>query len=772
MKIYLIYISSILLFWTEASFCQTMYINEVMSSNNDFLLDEDGDASDWIELYNSSATPLNLLGYYISDKEDQLNRWAFPAEIIPGGGHLVLFASGKDRSIAGSELHTNFSVKDEGEALYLSFRNRIVHQMPATALETNSSFGLLPDGGVGLEVFEQPTPGMPNVGNVISDDLIFSESGGIYENPFFLTLSCSDTALQIRYTTDGSSPGSGSDLYENPLFLDSMLWSTRRIDTMMVSPPDYYHPPDVFIPRAVVLRAALFSAIGKVPGSEVTNTYFIKSSGTDHPGLPLISVCAEYYDLFNDSTGIMVPGIYWDPLNPDWTGNYHQSGEAWERKINFEYYNPDNSGLNQPAGVRIHGGSTRKFPQKGLRIYARAEYGDPEFNIKMFDNKEIYEFSRLVLKPFYASWTGAGIEDVVCHSLAGSLNIDTIASKPVILYLNGEYWGIYYLQERIDDHYLADNFNIDIDQVDLIANWWGLVDEGNDGAFLELYNYIENHTFTDSAAYQYIDEHIDIENFIDYQIFEIYNANFDWPSNNMKCWKPRMDNTKWRWIFYDGDAALQTTGFDGFEQALSTGDEFWPTNAHSTLFLRRFLENPVFFRQFTTRLEQVLNSVLSEEQTTGHLTDNIDLIENEIPRQIIRYSFPVNFPQWTANTGNMYYFLSKRSCVLQYFFFDRFNEEISIPDCLNSIEDHENLVVYPNPNHGVFSIVYTAKKNSMAEVMLVNHLGRQVVVKRNQLQPGQNLIQLRTSDLPDGIYLVYINDGEKTRSKKLLILND
>ncbi|MHC1775570.1 MAG: CotH kinase family protein [Lentimicrobium sp.] len=768
----LVTITWILFLGQVVSFGQPLYINEVMSSNQNFIYDEDGDDSDWVELHNSGDSPVNLLGYYISDKSDQLNRWAFPAEIIPAGGHLVVFASGKNRAVAGSELHTNFSIKDEGEALFLSVGCILAHQLPAVALETNKSYGLLPDGGPGSEIFELPTPGAQNTGNQHTGVLSFSASGGFYAGSFYLTLSCTNSNLQILFTTDGSSPTSESGLYIGPLFLDSTLWSLKRIDTLKVSPVEFHHPPTELIPRAIVIRAALFDGGEKVEGSEVTNTYFVKNSGIDHANLPVVSICAEYRDLFNDTTGIMVPGILWDPDNPEWSGNYFQSGDMWERRISFEYYNQNNSGLNQPAGIRIHGGSTRKFPQKGLRIYARAEYGNPDFNIRMFENKDLTEFSRFVLKPFHASWSGAGIEEAVCQGIASNLGVDFLAAKPVVLYLNGEYWGIYYLMERIDDHFLEDNYGVEKDSVDLIANWWGVADEGTCTEFIELYDYIENHTFTDSLDYQFIEAHVDVGNFIDYQIYEIFISNYDWPSNNMKCWRPQHSGAGWRWIFYDGDAALHLTAGDGFEQALSLSDQFWPTNAHTTLFLRKFLENQVFFEQFKNRLVFLLNNTLSDEQTSVFLDNNINKIQSEVPNQIRRFRFPESYSHWTAKTNNMQFFLSGRPCVMKNHFIERFDEQISVTGCLNSIEEPVRWATYPNPANGEFSIAYLSKQKNEAEISIVNQTGQRVLVKNTELQAGINNIRINISNLPDGFYIVCMNDGKDLSSTKLIVLNE
>lgn len=747
----------------------SVYINEIMSSNSNFLFDEDGDDSDWIELYNPSSRPLNLSGYYISDKATQLNRWTFPAEVIPAHGFLVIFASGKDRAVAGSELHTNFSIKDEGEALFLTYRGEIVHQLPAIALETNTSFGLFPDGNDEQLIFENPTPGSQNTGNQSSGELMFSASGGFYDNAFFLTLSYGSGDYQVRYTTDGTMPTPESTLYTEPLFLDSTKWSTARIDTIRTTTLDYYFPPQVILPRAIVIRGALFDSSGAIQGSVKTNTYFIASTGAHHGDLPVVSLCAEFSDLFNDTTGIMVPGIHWNPDNPYWSGNYYMTGDAWERPVHFEYYDHENGVLNQEAGLRIHGGSTRKFPQRALRLYARSEYGDPEFNIKMFSNKNLTEFSRFVLKGFQASWSGAGIDEAVCQGIAQNLSCDFLGIKPAILYLNGEYWGVYYIMERIDDDYLADNFGVDKDSVDLIANWYGVADEGSNVEFLEMYDYVENHSFVDSADYQYIDEYMDVDNFIDYQILEIYNANYDWAANNMKCWKARQPGAKWRWIFYDGDAAMHIVHDDGFERALSLSDQFWPTNAHCTLFLRRFLENPVFFEKFRNRLEYLLNQVIAEDQIKQYVDINKQNVEAEVPDQSARFHYPVSFDSWTGDINEIFHFINERVCILKEQFSLRFNENLNVAECIIGIEEEPATNFYYTHNNGITTLVYNSPTAIATNIMLFNSMGRQVMSVKCELHSGENRLPLNVSGLSAGFYILCFTDGTELLSRKILL---
>jgi hypothetical protein len=538
-----------------------------MSLNNSFIFDEDGDDSDWIEVYNTSNADIKLLGYFLSDTDNDKQRWAFPDTLIGPKQFLLIFASGKNMAIPGKQLHTNFSIKSDGEPILLSHGSEVIHRMPSIGLETNTSYGLETDGTAPFVVFYNPTPGTSNNKAPIAVKVSFSKPGGIYKKTFDLSISCYSEHAHIYYTTDGTSPTIKSTQYKNPLQLSNKLYSDANISQVKMYPEGSFNPPPPeLVPKAVVIRAAAFDQHGNQISDVISNTYFFEDPGNDYHQLPIISICAEHHDLFDFETGIFVPGKHWNAKEPDWTGNYYQSGREWEREINLEYYEQNNVAINQKAGLRIHGGNSRRFAQKGIRLYAREDYGEPYFNHPFFDDKPIAQYKRLVLKPFSASWTQSGIEDYITLKMARNLNLDWLATKAVVVYINGEYWGIYYLQERIDDRYIEANHGVEPEKVDLMGNWSGMTEYGDNKDFLALYDFIENNDLSIGANYETVSNWMDIDNFIDYQLFEIFIDNYDWPANNMKCWRERDSDAKWRWIYYDGDAALNKYRSDSFSK--------------------------------------------------------------------------------------------------------------------------------------------------------------------------------------------------------------
>jgi hypothetical protein len=748
---------------------QTLFINEMMSSNAGFLFDEDGDNPDWIELYNPTDGILNLSGYFLSDKVDQLELWALPDTTIGSGEFLVIFASGKDRQQPGEELHTNFSIKSDGEDLFLTRQGMVMHHMPAVALLSNSSYGMQPDGEYPFVIFGTPTPGLTNNLGSPAAAVEVNIPGGIYPHPFEIELFSTLSGTRIFYTLDGNTPTANSLLYDHALMLSKALYSQANISQIQVTYDELHNSPDpIHVLRAITIRAAAFDSLNQMVSPVETNTYFIETLGNNHHGLPVISICAEHDDLFDYHTGIYVPGVHWDPDEPAWTGNYHMRGDAWEKTISLEYYSSESTGFKQNAGLRIHGGQTRRWPQKPLRLYARSEYGESTFDYALFGQQGLQEYKRLVLKPFSASWSHNGVEDHLCNNMIQKLRTDGILSKPVALYLNGEYWGIYFLQERIDERLIGAKYNLDPDSIDLITNWYGVIQAGSNKDFLDLYDFVDQHDFSMPHYYDSLAQRIDLANYIDYMIFQIFSANFDWPANNMKCWRAHRPGAKWRWIFFDGDAALDGVKFDAFHHNTYTGSEFWPTNARSTLFFRKLMENELFRTRFFLRMEYVLNHVISDNSNRQILDQTIDQIHHDINHQILRFNLPENYQRWADQIMNCRHFLGERKCVLAKQTQKQYEYQLHVAACTPEEVSLIDVLVYPNPHQGQFGLSLISSAAVKATITITNIAGQQLYHHETMLLDGMNSFRINDPTLPDGILIISVITESTVATYKML----
>ncbi len=747
---------------------QNLFINEFMSSNDDFLLDEDSDDSDWIELYNNSSSTINLNHYYLSDKSDNLNLWAFPNLDIPPFEFIIIFASGKNRAIQGSELHTNFSIKADGEEIFLSYNGTPIHTAPAIDLTTNTSYGLNNDGAASFVIFNTPTPGFSNNNSVLSESITFSHTGGIYEQSFELSITGSDSST-IRYTIDGTTPTNASTLYNHPFFLDNSYHSQANINQREIYAPDEHEPPNPnTVPKSIVIRAAAFDAQGERTSEVVTHSYFIKELGIDHSDFLIVSICADHEDLFDYETGIFVPGIHWESDNPLWTGNYYQRGMAWKIPIHIEFFEPsDNSRFSQQAGMRTHGGNARRHPQKGLRLYARSEYGNSYFNHPVFPDRPMTSYKRLVLKAFASSWSHTGIEDYLTYNMIADLNIDGVAIRPVILYINGEYWGVYFVQEKIDERYLEANFGVDKDSVDLMEDWWGGTVAGSFHDFNAMYNFVVNNDLTDPDNYNTLSNWMDIDNFIDYQLFEIFIANQDWPANNMKCWRPRNGTGKWRWIFFDGDGGLRELDHQSYVRALDLEEQGNPTE-HVSLFLRKLMENPDFKTKFFNRLEWLLNTPLAYQNTEEWYQNIVPLVGREIHRQADRFAVPADYDTWSEKLHNLQSFLALRACEMEEQTMENFNVSVYRDKCSLEESEIQDMLVYPNPNDGNFTLVFHSPTVTTAKIIINNILGQSHQVHHTIAEKGNNTVDFRNEALPNGMLFISIATENDVLGTKII----
>lgn len=592
-----------------------------------------------------------------------------------------------------------------------------------------------------MMVFTWPLAAQP-------DEVSFSHPGGFYLSPVTVTLSNHHPEHAIRYTLNGSVPTMESFEYTAPLPLDTSLYGHSDFFRIRVSYGDDFYYPDS-VRRCIVIRAATFDAEGHRVSEVATNSYFINALGVDTHELPVLSICADSLSLFDFDTGIMVPGRYWDSSNAAWTGNYYQTGREWERLCNVEYYTPDNMGVNQQAGLRAHGHYTRTYPQKALRLYARAEYGRKYFDCPFFDELPLERYKRLVLHPFTFDAHSAGIQDGVCNSMAANLNVEALASRPVVVYLNGEYWGLYFLRERPDEHYLAQHTGADEEEFTIVEDWYGTVDEGDNSGFLDLMSWLSTTALSDTAAYSGLLERIDIESFIDYQLFELFIANDDWPANNMRCW--RQGQGRWRWIFYDGDHALYNSDLDVFANATYDGPDFYPSSSQATLLFRRCLENEEFKARFVGRANALLATHFSYAATRPYLHSALQAVRHEIPNQVARFGIPYAADFWDYSTQQMDLFLRQRSAMLQQQLADYFNVT---PDTHPLLYD---VVAYPNPFRAQLSLSVRASVVGLAELKLYDLQGRCRYAQPLLLLEGDNNVKISPS-LPPGTYILRLGD--------------
>ena len=575
-----------------------------------------------------------------------------------------------------------------------------------------------------------------------SGQVAFSSAGGFYPEPFTLTLSAGE-GMQIHFTTDGSVPTAASPLYSAPLMLSGSLYSHRSLYQTPCAPDDEWNPPSEVL-RAIVLRAAAFSPDGTRCGPVATNSYFIASLLGFDPLLPAVSLAIAPEALFDPDTGIFsLTGF--DPGDNFNTGNFNQHGREWERLAHVEFYEPSGGGFSQPLGLRTHGGNGRRFMQKCLKLYARSEYGDKKIRYPLFDNLPFDNYKRLVLKPFSSSWSDAGLEDFLSQRLAVGLRFSAMATRPVTLFINGEYWGIYFLQESPDERYVEQRYDVDEADVNVIGSWLGLVENGSGEGFLDLMRWLEDADLADTSLYRQFCTMIDINEFIDYQLYESFIANADWPANNMRCYQ--YGAAPWRWLFYDGDAAFINADRDMAGYATYVGADEWPSCSEATLCLRQLLRAPDFQQRFLQRMHQLADEHFDYQRTSAMLADVASQIRSEVPRQISRFSIPPSRRSWEAAVKDIDHFLARRPLL----FLEQMESLVIRTDSACS-----SINVFPNPARDILFVTAAGSSDATVRCLVCDLRGRTMMSVPLHVTETGFLNRLSVAGLPPGIYLLRI----------------
>ena len=525
--------------------------------------------------------------------------------------------------LPSSSIHTNFKLSRGGEyvGLYDPAGN-VVDSLTFEAQKTDISYGRSVSDPAKWGYFSIPTPGTIN-GSIsfnFSAKPEFSIQGGFFTDPQTLFLT-GEPALQIYYTLDGTIPDEGSKLYATPISIDSTS----------------------------VIRARVIEN-GKIPGDAVTQTYFIN----EDVNLPFISLVTDPDNLFSDETGIYVTGA--NGIRGSCDATIRNLNQDWERPVNLELYNKSGEMiLNQVAGIKIFGGCSRtRHPQKSFSLFARSEYGEGSFKAQLFPDKEIYDFESFILRSSADDQRYTTFKDALANYVQiEHMDIDFQAYRPTVVFINGIYWGIHNMREKINEHYLAENYNVDPDDVNVLQGGGGAT-HGSGVEYKAMVDFIANNNMSDSKNYEYIQTKMDVNQYIDYQIANIYLAEVDWPGNNIKFWNTNSpNNTRWRWITFDRDQTFLSHRIQTDALALATATDAtgWPNPPWSTLLFRRLLTNDEFRNKFIQIYAYHLNITFQAERIDDFVDAFKARIENEIPRHIVRWGGQVDpdmNESWTA----------------------------------------------------------------------------------------------------------------------------
>jgi len=549
--------------------------------------------------------------------------------------------------LATTKLHTNFKISSTSETLFLSDENEtIIDQLLVEGLHPNTSYGVSVASS-NLVYYIDTTPGAINSNTaydgILNEDIIFSVEGGlISEATINLALSGSIGSQEIRFTTDATEPTEASTLYTSP----------------------------ISISENSVIKAKLFDT-NYLPSFTTSKSYIFNANHN----IDVVFLTTDPYNLFDNDYGIYEYGDDYDTNLPYLGANFW---EDWERPVHFAFYDKDSEQIEAEfnAGVKIFGGWSRANNQRSFSIFARGQYGTSEFEYPFFDAVDYDKFQALVLRNSGSDWLNTSILDAALTSLMQGSGLDFQAFNPVATYINDQYWGMYNLREKVNEHFLAEKHDVDADDIDLLGSNAEII-EGTNLEYNQLIDYVSTTDLSNDANFEYVRDRVDLENYAIYQTAQIYFDNRDWPGNNIKFWNH--PEGKWRWILYDTDFGFGRWNTNDYNQntlsfALQAGNSSWPNPDWSTLLFRNLMENINFRNQFINRYADELNTRFLPQHVKDHIDAVFLMVQPEIDAHYTRWGANPNNAQ--LNVNRMKTFADNRHAIVK----EHIKSEFNLPD--------------------------------------------------------------------------------------------
>ncbi|PWH86450.1 CotH kinase family protein [Brumimicrobium oceani] len=589
-----------------------------------------------------------------------------------------------------------------------------------------------------------------------------SHSSGFYSEEFSLSIAAENPNDIILYTLDGSVPKiehlSGKEWkyklnYKvNPSdnegqLINDTLWTKEYVGPISIKDisndsdkiadiSTSYLTNDTYYAQSKALETPVYKGVclrvvayrDGIYSDELTKNYFI---GEERKySIPMVCLAIEPDQFFGFVTGINVPGIdfdNWRMLNPQIAldnyqsifsapGNFRRKGINTELKINFSYWVEGNEVLNHGAGIRINGNTSRYYPNRSLRLYAKNGYGPKKFEYPFFEDSEEDEFKRLILRNAGNDTEASSVRDAFVGDVSEDLNVIAQAYQPTIVFINGEYHGLYNLRERFDKKYFNQHFGIHEDSLDYIKI--NEAKEGNTIALEQLYQFMLANDFTDDNLLKALAERVDLDNLIDFYIVETFMGNWDWPHNNHELFRKRVDfdslaefgnDGRWRFLVKDLDASLGIAPHHA-DYTSNDFEQFREASGHEAIdrLILPFvysMKNSTFKHRFINRYCDVLNSTYKTDVLQKRLEEMTNVIRPEISESAQRwnpqnkyllYYWPVySLNKWEQHVEVIYEYIENRASWVR----THLNDEYSLgteKEIILDVSDNNGGIIHVN----------------------------------------------------------------------------
>jgi len=618
-------------------------INEILASNATATpeLKDHTDFGDWIEIYNGGAEAVDLGGYHLSDSSQQPFRWQIPTgTVIAAGGFLFVWADGGDLEPGLTltypfwpyythvtlDYHANFKLGAEGEevGLFSPAGSRIDSVVFGLQM-TDISYGRHPDGAATWGYFGEPTARTNNRPPVLSHNLhrapavAISPDGPLFTNgTVTVTLASGPEVTEIRYTTNGAAPSSASILFTNPVMLTT----------------------------SGVIRARAYAA-GLHPGPVATRTFLVNER---QPDLPILSMVVD-------------PFLFFDPQR----GIYTNVIKEREVPGHLEFHTtPTNAGFRIDAGFRIYGLNTFLYAQKPFTVYLDGKYGQDVLAYQLFPDKAIGEFDRFILRNGNDDWSTTFFRDTLGQSMLRGVLDNAIQSyRPCAMYLNGRYYGLMNIQEKMDEMYCVKNRGVALEDVDFFEmdgtattdDW--ILNAGTADGWNALMAFVGTNNLADPAAYAHVKSQVDIEDLVDYVAGQVFVYDSSW-FHNRKWWRDRNPGGKWRFCFVDLDRALRTNSLNS--NVIST----MTSGSRDMFIFRECISNAEFRAYAVQRIMAHLGSSFSTNRTLPLINAEAQRLRNEMVEHIKAYGTRGGIPSlatWDAQVEAVRIYVRQRPAI-------------------------------------------------------------------------------------------------------------
>lgn len=651
----------------------TLCINEVLYANLGLIRDEDGDNSDWIELYNYGDKSLNLEGLSLSDQMGKMGRWYFPDMELAPGEYLIVWASGKNKVTDSGELHTDFLINPSDIITLYDKNDECIDRFHfEESVETGLSVGRNVKNPGQLAILSANTPNRANNASIVSSvvridstlsEPVFSADGGVYDDSFELKLSCNE-GESILYTLDGSEPSLDSSVYSGPILIKDRSDEPNTIANTKTS-ANYlmkYSWENNYTYKGTVVRARTVKN-GVLSDKVVTKTYFVNPSTT----FDIVALTVDPEDMFDEWNGLYVPGksyYIWKKYNKESTNTAFPPGNySLDDKVgcHIEVFSKEGELMADGNGqTKIMGAYSRHIPEKSLKVMLNTNGGldTGVFNLlPIKDSEEAGTLESFVLRNSGTDFYYTMFADSLAQNIVSSaMNVTTQAAEPSVVFINGEYWGIHNIREVFNADYFFRHYKIEQRNLVYIDLNTALYDpEINEGTpedlkdYYDLVEYVNTHDLSNPECYSYVCDRVDVESFMDYYIAEIYYGNTDWPGNNFRIWRADQSGTeygdnKWRPVLYDLDEAFRFENYNTLEAVLTKDYDKEKLDDNRSRgyddnreIIEALMKNDEFYARFFERFDECLDTVFSSENVLEKIDAYEKLYSPEMDDHYLRW---------------------------------------------------------------------------------------------------------------------------------------